>query len=383
MELVEHIEGTTRLLVPPASLKSVPPPTAPVFFNPAASLNRDVTVAVTAATGGSTFCDAMAGVGARGVRVASEVERIDQVALADFNGAALQVAERAAALNRVTGKCGFSRSETTSFLFSRYGEDERFDYVDVDPFGTPVRQLQAGVSATSTGGILSVTATDTAVLCGVYPRVSLRRYGARSVGNHFSHETAVRLLAGALARAGAQLDVGVEPVFAHSTRHYIRLFTRVKPGATSADGSLGHLGYVMWCAQCGHASSSEAAQPVCLSCGKKARVAGPLWLGGLEESETLRRTRAAAAKMSLDRAAILTAAFEGVDGFPPWSFSIERASSTLKAATVPEEAVRRALEEKGWRTMRTPFEKTGVKTDAPFKEFADAVRSSAPRGRAG
>ena len=181
MKFVEHLEGATKLMVPSYSLTQDPPPTSPVFYNPAAALNRDVSVAITAATDGSTYCDSMSGVGARGVRIANEVGRIDRVTMVDFNAAALDAARESAALNSVASKCEFSDSETTSYLLSRFGSDEKFDYVDVDPFGSPVRQLQGAVTSASDGGIVSITATDTAVLCGVYPRVSLRRYGALSL----------------------------------------------------------------------------------------------------------------------------------------------------------------------------------------------------------
>ena len=374
---VEHPEGSTRLLVPRASLARSPPPTTPVFFNPAASLNRDVSVAVTEATGGATFCDSMAGVGARGLRVAKEVGGIEKVVMVDFNSEALRVAKRGAALNRVARKCGFANSETTSYLFSRYSRDEKFDYVDVDPFGTPVRQLQAGLNATSNRGILSVTATDTAVLCGVYPRVSTRRYGALSLGNHFGHETGVRILFGALARLGAQAEVGVQPIFAHSTRHYIRIFARVEAGAARADEALEHVGYLAWCPHCGHTMASDVAERSCHACGKKARPAGPLWLHGLTASEVVKDAAEAAARLGLVPASNLIRSFEGLDGYPPWSFSIERASSSLGVATVSESSVHRSLDEEGWRAMRTPLEKTGVKTDATYGDFLRAVKRSA------
>lgn len=308
--------------------------------------------------------------------MAKEVSRIDKVTLVDFNVDALSAARMNTALNRVSRKCKFSNSETSSYLFSRYRGDEKFDYVDLDPFGTPVRQLQGGLSATSEGGILSLTATDTAVLCGVYPRVSARRYGALSVGNHFSHETGIRILVGAVARTGAQVDIGVEPLLGHSMRHYVRAFVKVRPGATRADESLKRIGYVLWCPHCGHVSSSESLQTTCSACGKRAKAAGPLWLQGLTNPSALKDVVDAAVGMKLVHAAKLAKSFDGSDGFPPWSFSIEKASSSMRVATVPEESVRDRLAESGWRAMRTPYEKTGIKTDAPYKDFTAAVRSA-------
>ena len=381
MKLVRHLEGKTKLLVPAASLEADPPPTSPVFFNPAASLNRDVSVCVTDATEGSSFCDAMAGVGARGIRIANEVEKIERVVLVDFNAEALAIARRSAALNGVGRKCRFARAETSSYLYSRYGRDRRFDYVDIDPFGTPVGQIQASLGATSDGGVLSVTATDTAVLCGVYPKVAHRRYGANPLNNHFSHETAIRLLAGAVVRAAASLDISALPIAAHSTRHYVRLYFTVEAGATKADSSLLGLGYVSWCPSCGHSAASKDRRMVCEACSKKARAAGQIWVGPLTNPQLLRKARRAAEERGAKRASEVFASLSGVDSFPPWSFDIDGICSSLGVPTVPESAVYRRLKEIGYEAMRTPFEKTGLKTGAAYHEVVQAVSASVVRAR--
>jgi tRNA (guanine26-N2/guanine27-N2)-dimethyltransferase len=382
VKLVEHLEGRTRLVVPALSLAFDPPPTSPVFFNPAAALNRDISVCVTDATAGTSFCDSMAGVGARGIRVANEVGRIDQVALVDFNRQALLIARKAAELNGVLRKCEFAQSETSSYLYSRYGRNRRFDFVDVDPFGTPVGQLQGAIRATSDGGILSVTATDTAVLCGVYPKVARRRYGAIPLNNHFNHETAIRLLAGAVARTAASLDTGARPVVAHSTRHYVRLFFSIETGATRGDSALRNIGYVSWCPSCGHVKASAEPEASCERCGKKARPAGPVWVGPLTDIDVLRRAKRAAEESGLQRAAETFAALLGVDRFPPWSFSIAYTCSKLGVATASESEVYRNLKESGYDAMRTPFERSGIKTDANYEAFTGSVENSLKSTRA-
>jgi tRNA (guanine26-N2/guanine27-N2)-dimethyltransferase len=383
LELVKHLEGGTQLLVPKASLTTVPPPTSPVFFNPAAALNRDVTVALAAAHGGRTFCDAMAGTGARGVRVAKET-RAAKVVMVDFNGEALALARRSAALNRVSRRCSFKEAETSSYLFSRFGRDQRFDFVDLDPFGTPVRQLQAGLFATAEGGILSVTATDTAVLCGVHRATCERRYGAVPLNNSFHHETGIRILLGSMARTGAAVDVGIEPVAAHATRHYIRVFAEVRPGAMQAEASLKSLGYVSWCPACGDVSGGAAPARECAACGKKPRSAGPAWTGGLTHESVVEAARTEAARRGLEGASEVLGSLRGVDGFPPWSFDLDAVSSLLGVPTVPELRVYGALLEQGHRAMRTPFEKAGVKTDASFAEVVEAAKVAAsPEGRTG
>ena len=78
----------------------------------------------------------------------------------------------------MTEKCKFSRKRSFSVSFSTREENngDRFDAVDVDPFGTPSPFVDCALRSIKDGGLLSVSATDSGVLCGVYPKVALRKY---------------------------------------------------------------------------------------------------------------------------------------------------------------------------------------------------------------
>ncbi len=376
MRIAQTTEGRTRLLVPSASLEKAEPPTTPAFFNPAASLNRDVSVSITQASNGSTFCDALAGIGSRGVRVANEVERKMNVTLVDFNPPSLRLARRNALLNGVGRRCKIVKEEANSFLYSRFRRSEKFDFVDIDPFGTPAPFLQAGLNAVSDGGILSFTATDTAVLCGVYPKVSLRRYGSCTVNNSFHHETAVRVLLGWCQRVAGAIDIGVAPLAAHVTRHYVRVYVVAHVGATKADESMRHQGYIMECNGCGHLWTNPEPTTGCGLCGKKARRAGPLWVGGVADEAFVKKASAIAEDRGFAAAAKTLASLIGIDAFPPYSFSLERICSSLKVASISPEKVVHALRASGFRCTRQPFEKTGLKSDCSMADMVAAVKAS-------
>ena len=359
--------------MPRASLEERVPPTTPVFFNPLASTNRDVSVLVTEAAGGNTLCDALAGVGPRGVRIANELTGRMEVTLVDFNGESLKVARRNARANCVADYCRFVEAEASSFLHSRYGRGEKFDFVDIDPFGTPVPFMQAALTAVSDGGIVSLTATDTAVLCGVHREACLRRYGADPLNNHFHHETAVRILLNALRRQAASLDLGVEPVLEHSTRHYIRVFARVRGGPSRADVSIMNEGYVEWCPKCNVVTKSERPVWTCTACGSVVKCAGPLWAGRLTDPGLVDHALEDALGRKFKEASRILASLRRVDDFPPWSFSMEQICSTLGVPSVPDEKVAEALKDAGYGSLRQPFEKTGLKTDAGYADVVRAV----------
>jgi tRNA (guanine26-N2/guanine27-N2)-dimethyltransferase len=373
LKLAQITEGTTELIVPRASLESQVPPTDPVFFNPAAGANRDVSVAVTSALGGERFCDALAGVGARGIRVAKEAAEGIEVTMVDFNREALKLAAKSAKSNGVGSRCDFVAQEARTYLHSRYGRGDKFDYVDIDPFGSPAPFFQAMVSAIANGGVVSVTATDTAALCGVYPSVSLRRYGALSLNSRFHHETAARILLNAVRAHAATFERGIIPVAAHSTRHYIRVYAKIEDGASKADASLKDVGYVSICSRCSDMTASARPPGACEKCGGRERGAGPLWIGRLTNDE-LGRLISASSRKDLPSARRILEPLVGVDGFPPWSFSLEETCSSLRVASVPEDEVREALGERGFRSLKQPFEKTGLKTDAAYADVLEAVK---------
>ena len=65
-----------------------------------------------------------------------------------------------------------------------------FDAVDLDPYGTPAMLLDSAVQSLSEGGLLMVTATDMAVLCGNNPDSCWSKYGSFPLHRAYCHEQA-------------------------------------------------------------------------------------------------------------------------------------------------------------------------------------------------
>jgi tRNA (guanine26-N2/guanine27-N2)-dimethyltransferase len=54
-----------------------------------------------------------------------------------------------------------------------------YQWIDLDPFGSPVQFLDAALQGLSRTGVLEITATDTAALTGSSASSQARRYGAK------------------------------------------------------------------------------------------------------------------------------------------------------------------------------------------------------------
>ncbi len=230
---------------------------APVFYNPLMRLNRDSAVLALGVHQGRlgrgiSACEPMCGTGIRGVRLALEVKGVEEVVLSDLNIKAVQLATENVSFNGVSDRVAVRHMEANLLLSLHARPLSRFDYVDVDPYGTPAPYLDTAVRACKRGGLIGLTATDMAPLCGVHPRASLRKYGGRSLRTEYCHELAIRLVTGALAVTAARHQVASTPVFSYAADHYVRVYAHLERGKKKADGSLREMGYVLHCFSCGH-----------------------------------------------------------------------------------------------------------------------------------
>lgn len=374
---VETMEGRTRLLVPELSLTAKVPPKVPAFFNPAAKQSRDLSILAYRAFAPrlkeKTLADGFTGIGARALRVAVEVPEIGQVFANDANPTAIEAARKSAELNGVSGKCRFSINEVCKFLMKGDDREERFGIVDLDPFGTPARHVDCVLRAALDGGLVSITATDTAVLCGVYPEVCLRRYYGRPLNNSYGNETALRLLTSLIALTASRLELAVKPVFSHATMHYLRVYAQMSVSSSEANDVYASIGHMMHCFNCGHRFSAAEydGDAKCELCQKKLRIGGQLWTGPLQDKEFVAKM----AKEGADEKSkkVLDAALDEIDGVP-YYFKADEISSKLRTNPHSIAKIIEKLRAAGYKASKTPFNPSAFKTDARLDRIIDVLR---------
>ncbi len=313
---------------------------SPVFYNPVMRLNRDTAVLALAAHQRRLgkpveACEPMCGSGVRGIRLTLEVEEVGLVVMGDWNPVAVRLAEKNASLNGVTDRIRVRRIEANLLLRLHEGHRSRFDYVDIDPYGSPAEFLDSAVAASKNNGMLALTATDMAPLCGVNPRACLRKYGGTPLRTNYCHEVALRLLAGALVRVAAVHEVATIPVFSYYADHYVRLYAVLRRGARRADRALGEMGYILHCPRCSHRKAVKARSLVeasCEACGSEMSTGGPLWLGELAEADFCGEMLDLAEGSGLGgsgRLMELIGLVRGEVGYPPTFIDVDEVSSRL------------------------------------------------------
>ncbi len=358
---VQIKEGGTRLIVPKEHSRKGPGKReGRVFFNGQMAFNRDVSVMFFQAIGVlKSALDAMAGTGARAVRIANEARSEVQITANDKDQEAVEFIRKNVDLNSLEN-CTVSQCDLRQLL-----SQQVFDCVDLDPFGTPVPFIPASIQGCRRHGILALTATDTASLSGTFPRKSLRRYGARSMRSPFGHETGLRILIAHAVREAAKMDRGIKPLLCFYADHYFRLHLRLEEGGGKADSTLDQLGYIDYDPTSG--SRSFAPLP------SSSKSMGPLWGGPLHDSSLLHRMSTSvslAAQERCQKYLELWREEQRVDA--PFFFDNDEIASKLRASPPPMSKLIDKLREAGEAT-RTHFSPTSFKTNLSYEEITRLV----------
>jgi tRNA (guanine26-N2/guanine27-N2)-dimethyltransferase len=392
------MEGNVKLVVPKLksfvkSRSEYAPSKAPVFYNPVMEFNRDLAVLALQAYQRTinheiTVCELLAGCGAMGIRFAAEVKGVKKVVMTDINERASKLARQNIELNNLVGRVTVEHEEANLLLSMHGAPHERFDVIDIDPFGSPVRYLDSAIRALRNHGLLAVTATDMAPLCGVHSKACIRKYGGKPLRTEYCHELAVRLLAGCLASTAARHDMGVEVVFSHSSDHYVRVYATIKYGAKKADDSIRNLGFMMHCFNCLHREASRENLTdgcgKCSECGSRLNYAGPLWLGRISDAPFC-------VLMEGESQHRLLKLGERIEGL---LVSVEKESETLISYYVIDELchilglpvpsvkrVAEALKKEGFSAFLTHFDSRGIRSNAPAMMMGSILRGIAKEKR--
>ncbi len=354
------------------------PSKAPVFYNPLMAFNRDLAVLVLKAyqrrvNHRLTVCDPFTGCGVRGIRFAKEVQHVRHVVVNDVNPQAVQLTRLNVASNGLTKAFTVNNVDAHTLLEDHARPKRRFDVIDLDPFGSPSPFLDSALRATKRGGLLALTATDMAPLCGVKSLACVRKYLGKPLRTEYCHEVAVRLVLHALVRAAAKHDLGIHVLFSHSTDHYLRVYTQIFHGATRADESLSQLGYIAHCFHCLNRTWQRGLfsfPPVrCNLCGEAMDVAGPLWLGKICDVGFCNQLLDEASLIALGdtkRAlTLVTTVLTEADG-PPTYFVMSHISSKLGLPGLSKAALLKKLVEYGYLATETHFNPQGIRSNAPI-----------------
>ena len=146
--------------------------------------------------------EGLAASGLRALRYVQEVEDVGVVVANDLDPVAVAAIRRNAAFAGAAGaKVHAHRGDARTVMLRH---EKCFDVVDLDPYGSPHQLLDSAVQAVGEGGMLCVTATDMAVLCGANPGSCYSKYASMPLHKPYGHEQGLRILLAAVETAAAR-----------------------------------------------------------------------------------------------------------------------------------------------------------------------------------
>merc|ERR550519_1567251 len=215
-----------------------------VFYNPVQEFNRDLSTAVIQAHAsqqldvvdleagdvceeGITVLEALAASGLRSIRFAKEIKGLKSVVANDWSKQATESIRRNVDHNKVDKIVTPHNGDASLLMYQHRQPKSRFNVIDLDPYGSPTPFLDSAVQAVTDGGLLCVTATDMAVLCGNSPETCYTKYGAIALKTRSCHEFALRILLQCLESHANRYGRFIEPLLSLSIDFYCRVFVRV------------------------------------------------------------------------------------------------------------------------------------------------------------
>jgi tRNA (guanine26-N2/guanine27-N2)-dimethyltransferase len=324
-----------------------------VFYNPVMKMNRDISVLLLNSVKDKDLriADIMAGSGVRAARFLLELKKgkIKEIAVNDYSKEAVKDIKKNFKLNKIktkTQRIRITNEDANLLLLNSFG----FNYIDIDPFGTPNPFLDSAVKRIARDGILAVTATDTSALAGTYVSACKRKYWAIPLRNEIKHEIGLRILIRKVQLIGAQFEKALTPIFSYSAEHYMRIFFRCAKGKKKVDKVI---------KQHGHYSNSRT-------------VAGPIWLGQLWD-KTLAAKMAKNSDISIPMLDIIKdeSKIDAV-GF----HDIHAICKRNKLKNIPrKDFLIKKIKKKGYKASNTHFSGTGIRSNIKEKELIKIIKS--------
>ena len=365
----EIIEGKTKLMVPKKSITDTVPPKEPAFFNPKASLTRDFSIIAYGAflknfEGPKIFLEGLSGIGARGLRVANELQA-DNIIINDLNPSALELAKYSKKLNNLQN-VEFSEDEICRF-FSKYSKKgSRASIVDIDPFGSPAQFFDCGLRAMMHGGLLSCTATDLQVLNGLFQNACMRKYGGIPIRTQYGNEIAIRLILGCLRMVAGRLGLEIIPLYVESNFHYYRTYVKVYKKPDQEE----NLGYIIHCKNCGHRKMVFEKINSCELCGSQNNIGGKLWIGKIFDKNFVEQMILKIPELTVNKVCEKDLRKCLVESeMPGMYFTLDEIASKMKSSPPKLDDAINKLQNNGFIASPTSFGPTGFRTNANVKEI--------------
>jgi tRNA (guanine26-N2/guanine27-N2)-dimethyltransferase len=288
--------------------------------------------------------DAFSASGVRGIRYWLENDNVESVTFLDIDEKAVK--NIAANLKRHGLKGNIVKEDFLKF------RDFSFNFVELDPFGSPAPYVNHAIDLLrfNREAFISVTATDTAVLCGKHWQACLKNYWSKPKRDKTCHETAARILLKFIAQLAWLHDFAFYPLLTFYYRHQIKVVAKLVKGKRETHRQLENLGFIY---------EDEKKQKYWTTYQRLMDLpyAGPLWVGKLHDENLVKDLP-------------MGDVFVKENHYPPFHYNVHELAKHYKLKKLPP--MERILEK--IPAVKTHFSPLGIKFRGKVEELVNALK---------
>ncbi|KAI7870600.1 N2,N2-dimethylguanosine tRNA methyltransferase [Spinellus fusiger] len=351
-------------------------------------------------TQGFTILEALAASGLRSVRYAKEIPHLKQVVANDITLDAVESIQRNVKYNGLSEDLVRpNHGDAMQVMYQTVGKAEKYDVVDLDPYGTAAPFVDGAIQAVSEGGLLCVTCTDLAILTGsMHPETCFGKYGGTPLKGMFPHEMALRLVLQMLQTSAGRYRRYIVPLVSCSIDFYLRVFVRVYTSAKEVKKAASKMAIMYECTGChayqvqplgrcqtsdsGHDKHTPSTGPMvnefCSHCGSTHHIGGPAWGAALHDKTFVERMLGHVESNSESygthqrMTGMLTVIHEEVEA--PLYWTLARLCGTLHCNSIPMLSLFSAVLNAGYKVSVSHCGPQTMKTNAPSGLVWDVLR---------
>jgi tRNA (guanine26-N2/guanine27-N2)-dimethyltransferase len=375
-------------------------PTTTNYLDPSTDWEAEVTKNLD--ENGAFVLEALSATGLRSIRYINEVPGIKTLLVNDLEEAAVEAIQRNIEFNGESAKrCVSNHGDANMVMHQHRGEGKLFDVIDLYPYGTAAPFLDAAMQSVQDGGLLCVTCTDLAVLCGNQRDVCYAKYGSIPTKAPYCHEMAVRMVLAMMDRVGAKYKRYIVPLFCARIDFYVRLFVRVYTSPAEIKKVASKISMVHQCVNCDAFYLRPVAEisgnkcrpgralpnvhPTCAECGGAFAIGGPIWnrpiinpafckeiLSRLDKKQLASGRNPHLTTVPRIRGEIAKALGEVSNA--PLFYSMSSLAKRLRCQVVPIANMMAAIQSCGYSVSQAAAADDSLKTDAPPNVVWDIMR---------
>jgi len=379
--MANHIEGAANIV-----LKSG------VFLNPAQVFNRDLSILVASvfAKGKESIkiLEPLAASGIRSVRYYKELTTpISKLLANDISPQAVEEIKANFQNNGVEAEV----TQQDACHLMHNSKIDPWDLIDIDPYGSCANFLDASIQAIKDQGLLCVTSTDMATLCGNNPDTCFYKYSSVPTKSKFCHEFAIRIILNQLKATANKYQKVVVPVLSLSVDFYIRVFVQVIESASQAKNSILNSSLVFQCGSCPNFFIHDFGKPgkkrntpglfsgqgFCSHCGGNLFIQGPIYSGKLHNKELVNECLQTIDQFQFKThnklKGILLAVKDELDC--PLSWDLSQLCKFFRAPTISQKQWRSAFKSLGLSLSQSHTKPQNYKTNATPHQVFEIIKS--------